>query len=178
MLSAWHWKQTVFLWSNAVLCGSQFYFIFPELYLHLHCGSTCFETAKLDLMHIDLGHMVYVYVCVCVHTQGRELLHIWAEWNKHTRTSVSDLNLLQHSHAGICTNMHFITQLGDLGFCWNILCKNGWLALYKHGSDVSIPLICPWILGLSLALHKIFFKCFLWYRVMLLFKDEHFHIWS
>ena len=86
--------------------------------------------------------------------QVRELLHRWAEGNKHTRASVSDLNLLQHSHAGICTYMHFITRLGDLGFCRNILCKREWLALYKHKTDVNMPLICPWILELSLPLHK------------------------
>lgn len=89
-------------------------------------------------MHIDLGHMACAPAC-----KWGELLHMWAKRNKHARASASDLNLLQHSDAGVCPYMHFITQLGDLGSGGNILCKSERLTLYKHKTNVSVPLICP-----------------------------------
>lgn len=84
-----------------------------------------YRHVESGLLFHDFGHRF----AVCVQ------MRICAWINKQSYASVSELNLWQHSDAGTWANMHFITLLGDLGFCKNILCKCGWIALYKHKTE-------------------------------------------
>lgn len=105
------------------LCGIQ------VLHYSVHFAFTLLEVlSSYRLVKSLLSDFVRMFF-VCMQ------IRICTQINKQSYPSVLELNLLQHCDAGTWANMHFITVLGDLGFCKYILCKSGRIALYKHKNE-------------------------------------------